>query len=61
MMGVFGEFENVGVTISPLLGGFVWSLAGIQAAFLTYPVAAVLAAGIGMVVVERRAAQEVKA
>jgi MFS family permease len=56
MMGVFGEFENVGVTIGPILGGFAWSLAGIQAAFLTYAVAALIAAGIGGLLVGGRAA-----
>jgi MFS family permease len=55
MMGLFGEFENIGVTIGPLLGGLAWSLAGIQAAFITYAVAAVLAAGVAAVVVGRRA------
>ena len=44
VMGLFGEFENVGVTVGPLLGGLAWSLAGIQAAFVTYAVASVLAA-----------------
>jgi MFS family permease len=54
MMSVFGEFENVGVTVGPILGGLAWSLAGIQAAFLTYAVAALLAAGIGAVMVRGR-------
>ena len=44
VMGLFGEFENVGVTVGPLLGGLAWSLAGIQAAFVTYAAASVLAA-----------------
>jgi predicted MFS family arabinose efflux permease len=43
-MGLFGEFENVGVTVGPLLGGIAWSLAGIQAAFMTYAAASLLAA-----------------
>jgi MFS family permease len=54
MMSVFGEFENVGVTVGPILGGLAWSLAGIQAAFLTYAVAALVAAGIGAVMVRGR-------
>jgi MFS family permease len=53
-MGLFGEFENIGVTIGPILGGLAWSLAGIQAAFYTYAVAALLAAVIAAVMVERR-------
>jgi MFS family permease len=53
-MGLFGEFENVGITIGPILGGIAWSLAGIQAAFYTYAVAALLAAGVAAVMVERR-------
>ena len=44
MMGLFGEFENLGVTLGPVVGGIAWSIAGIQAAFVTYAVAALLAA-----------------
>ena len=51
VMGLFGEFENIGVTIGPILGGLAWSLAGIQAAFVTYSVAAVLAAVVAGVAV----------
>ncbi len=54
-MGLFGEFENVGITIGPILGGVAWSLAGIQAAFYTYAVAALLASAIAAVFVRRRA------
>lgn len=53
-MGLFGEFENVGVTIGPILGGVAWSLAGIQAAFYTYAVAALLASAIAAVFVDHR-------
>ena len=53
-MGLFGEFENLGITIGPILGGLAWSLAGIQAAFYTYAVAALLAAVVAAVTVERR-------
>jgi MFS family permease len=55
-MGLFGEFENVGITIGPILGGLAWSLAGIQAAFYTYAIAALLAAAVAAVMVERRRA-----
>jgi DHA1 family multidrug resistance protein-like MFS transporter len=55
MMGVFGEFENAGATAGPVLGGIAWSIAGIPAAFLTYAAAALLAAAIAAVTVERRA------
>jgi MFS family permease len=54
-MGLFGEFENVGITIGPIIGGLAWSLAGIQAAFYTYAVAALLAAVVAAATVERRA------
>ncbi|TMF43162.1 MAG: MFS transporter [Chloroflexi bacterium] len=54
VMGLFGEFENVGVTIGPLLGGLAWSLAGIQAAFVTYAVASVLAALVAAFAAGRR-------
>ncbi len=54
-MGLFGEFENIGVTIGPILGGFAWSIAGIQAAFYTYAAAALLAAAVAAVLVESRA------
>jgi predicted MFS family arabinose efflux permease len=53
-MGLFGEFENVGVTIGPVLGGLAWSLAGIQSAFYTYAAAALLAAVIAAVMVDSR-------
>jgi predicted MFS family arabinose efflux permease len=54
-MGLFGEFENVGITIGPILGGLAWSLAGIQAAFYAYAVAALLASVIAAVFIRRRA------
>jgi predicted MFS family arabinose efflux permease len=53
-MGLFGEFENVGVTLGPLLGGLAWSLAGIQAAFITYAAASLLAALVAAVSIGRR-------
>ena len=53
-MGIFGEFENVGVTIGPVLGGLAWSLAGIQSAFYVYAVAALLASIIAAAMVGRR-------
>jgi MFS family permease len=53
-MGLFGEFENVGITIGPIIGGLAWSLAGIQAAFYMYAVAALLAAVVAASTVERR-------
>jgi DHA1 family multidrug resistance protein-like MFS transporter len=53
MMGLFGEFENAGITAGPGLGGLVWSLAGIQSAFLTYAASALLATAIAVVMVDR--------
>ena len=55
-MGLFGEFENVGVTIGPILGGLAWSLAGIQAAFYTYAAAALVAAAVAAAFVGGRPA-----
>lgn len=60
-MGIFGEFENVGVTIGPVLGGLAWSLAGIQSAFFVYAVAAFLAGAVAAVMVGRRVASPVAA
>jgi len=54
VMGLFGEFENIGVTVGPLLGGLAWSIAGIQAAFVTYAVASVLAALVAALAAGRR-------
>jgi MFS family permease len=54
-MGLFGEFENVGVTIGPVLGGLAWSQAGIQSAFYVYAAASLLAGIIAAVMVGRRA------
>jgi len=53
-MGLFGEFENVGITIGPIIGGLAWSIAGIQAAFYAYAVAALLASVIAAIFVRRR-------
>jgi MFS family permease len=53
MMGLFGEFENAGITAGPVLGGLAWSLAGIPSAFLTYAAAALLATAIAVVMVDR--------
>jgi MFS family permease len=52
-MGLFGEFENAGVTIGPILGGLAWSVAGIQSAFYAYASAALLAAIIAALMVGR--------
>lgn len=54
-MGLFGEFENAGITIGPILGGLAWSIAGIQAAFYTYAAAALLAAAVAALLVDSRA------
>jgi predicted MFS family arabinose efflux permease len=51
--GIFGEFENVGVTIGPMLRGLAWSRSGIQSAFYVYAVAALFAALIAAVMVDR--------
>jgi MFS family permease len=56
-MGLFGEFENVGITLGPLLGGLAWSLAGIQAAFITYAAASLLAALVAAVSIGRRSSR----
>jgi MFS family permease len=58
-MGLFGEFENAGVTIGPMLGGLVWSLAGIQSAFYTYAIAALIAAVIAAAMINRHAPRPV--
>lgn len=58
-MGLFGEFENAGITIGPILGGFAWSIAGIQAAFYGYAAAALLAAAVAALLVDRRATASV--
>jgi MFS family permease len=60
-MGLFGEFENAGITIGPILGGLAWSVAGIQAAFYTYAAAALGAAVVAAVLVGGRAASSAAA
>jgi MFS family permease len=52
-MGLFGEFENVGITVGPLLGGVAWSLGGIQAAFYVYAAAALLASLVAAIFVRQ--------
>lgn len=54
VMGLYGEFENVGVTIGPILGGVAWSWAGIQSAFFLYGGFALLAALVCAVAVGGR-------
>jgi len=54
-MGLFGEFENIGVTAGPIIGGFIWSAAGIEAAFYAYAAAAILATFVAALTVQGRA------
>ena len=49
VMGLFGEFENLGGFLGPVIGGIAWSFAGIQAAFVAYAVAALLAAAVAAI------------
>jgi MFS transporter, DHA1 family, tetracycline resistance protein len=44
VMGVYGEFENVGMMAGPVVAGYVWGAAGISAAFAA--IAASVAAGL---------------
>jgi MFS family permease len=43
VMAIYGEFENVGAMVGPILAGYAWGLAGISAAF--YSVAFFVALG----------------
>jgi MFS family permease len=43
-MGLFGEFENLGVTLGPVSGGLAWSAFGIQSAFVAYSATSMLVA-----------------
>ncbi len=43
VMAIYGEFENVGAMVGPILAGYAWGLAGISAAF--YSVAVFVALG----------------
>jgi MFS family permease len=54
-MGLFGEFENAGVALGPILGGLAWSVGGIQSAFYTYAAAAVVAAIVAATMILRPA------
>jgi MFS family permease len=54
-MGVFGEFENLGVTLGPIAGGIAWSRFGIQSAFLAYATTALVMAVVAAVAVSGRA------
>src|SRR5207245_3614882 len=50
-MGLFGEFENIGVTVGPIIGGLVWSVAGLRTAFYAFAIAAVMAAVVAALTV----------
>ncbi len=52
LMGVFGEFENLGVTVGPIAGGLAWSAYGIQSAFYVYAAAALVASAVAVVAVK---------
>jgi predicted MFS family arabinose efflux permease len=49
VMGMYGTFEDLGITIAPLLYGFVWTLYGVNAIF--YACALVQLLGIGLILV----------
>jgi MFS family permease len=51
VMGLYGEFENFGVTLGPVIGGLVWAAFGIQAAFLAYAGASIATAVVAAVAV----------
>jgi len=51
VMGLYGEFENLGIFIGPVAGGFVWGAFGIQAAFAGYAAGAVAMALVAAVTV----------
>lgn len=53
-MGLFGEFENIGWTLGPAIGGLVWSVFGIQSAFYVYAVAALAASLVVLIAVRNR-------
>ena len=55
-MGLYGEFENFGVTLGPIIGGLVWSAYGIQAAFVAYAIASLATAAVVAVAVAGRSA-----
>lgn len=44
VMAIYGEFENVGAMVGPILGGYAWQLAGISATY--YSIALVVAIGV---------------
>ena len=58
MMGLFGEFENFGLATGPIVGGLLWSAAGMPAAFVGYAAASIFAAGLAATLVVRRARAE---
>ncbi len=58
-MGLFGEFENIGVTVGPIIGGLVWSVAGLRTAFYAFAIAAVMAAVVAALTVAARDASTV--
>ena len=48
-MGLFGEFENVGVTLGPVAGGIAWAAWGLPSAFYVFAAAAAVAALVAAV------------
>jgi MFS family permease len=62
VMGLYGEFENFGVTLGPIIGGVVWAAFGLQAAFITYAIASLATAVVaGIAVAGRQAGGKTRA
>jgi MFS family permease len=54
VMGVFGEFENVGMTFGPLAAGYAWSAVGIRASFVVLAVIGAIGAVAAVVLINER-------
>jgi MFS transporter, ACDE family, multidrug resistance protein len=52
VMAIYGEFENVGAMLGPIVIGYAWAALGISAAFMVVSIFVFAGAAVGMVLIQ---------